>query len=112
MSYYNGEYEHSFFIVVESQSHDTTRDFMSLIKKAVDPWFFQTKNINEIKSARSGTVLKRTLRVHHISYGDDIIIFNEMLRTLIWHYNLHFDVTISIDDRGTLPKDASADLAR
>ena len=110
MSYYNGEYEHSFFIVVESKSHDTTRRFMRMIKNAVDPWFFQTKNIDEIKSARSGDVLKRTLRVHHISYGQDIIIFNEMLRTLIWHYNLLYDVSIRIDDRGTLPKDSRTDL--
>lgn len=110
MSYYNGEYEHTFFIVVESKSHDTTLHFMKKLKNAVDPWFFQIKNQNETKSARSGDILKRSLYINHESYAQDIIIFNEMLRTLIWHYNLYYDVTISIDDRGTIPKDSRANL--
>ena len=110
MNYYNGKYEHSFFIIVESQSHDTTLHFMKNIKNAVEPWFFQVKNLKETKSARSGDVLKRTLYVNHESYAQDIIIFNEMLRTLIWHYNLLYNVSITIDDRGTLPKDSLTNL--
>ncbi len=110
MTYYNGEYDHSFFIVVESNQHDSARLFMKHIKQAVEPWFFQVKTLKETKSARSGDVLKRTLYINHQAYAQDIIIFNEMLRTLIWHYNLLYNVTITIDDRGTIPKDSRSDL--
>ncbi|MCT4314881.1 hypothetical protein HZP15_06945 [Elizabethkingia anophelis] len=112
MNHYNGEFEHTFFVVIEAKEHDTCLKFASYIKKALEPWFLQTHNITEHKSARKGDVLRRDIYVTHIAYASDIIIFNEMLRTLIWHYNLYFDVKIQIDDRGTLPKDSRKDLLR
>ena len=89
MDKYNGMYEHIFFIIVESDSHDSCLHFMKKFKNAVDPWFFQLKSIQETKSARSGDVLKRTIQINHTAYADDIIIFREMIRTLAWHYNLY-----------------------
>lgn len=106
----NCQYEHQFFIIIESDSHDTCRRFTVLMKNAIDPWFFQVDLIKEIKSARKGDVLKRSIQVRHIAYSPDIITFNEMLRTLIWHYNLRFKVNIRIDDRGTTPKDSRVNL--
>lgn len=111
MSYYNGEYEHTFFIIVKSDSHETTLRFMKKLKNAIDPWFFQITHQNEHKSARKGDVLRRDLYIRHVAYPQDIIIFNEMLRTLIWHYNLHFDIDIRIDDRGTIPEDSRRNLS-
>ncbi len=110
MSYYNGECEHSFFIIIESNQHDSTLHFTKNIKKAIEPWFFQVKVLKETKSARSGAVLKRTLYINHQAYAHDIIVFNEMLRTLIWHYNLLYNVTITFEERGTIPKDSRANL--
>ena len=110
MSHYNGEYEHTFFIIVESDQHDSVVHFMKYIKNAVAPWFFQIKTLKETKSGRSGTILKRTLYIKHQAYSQDIIIFNEMLRTLIWHYNLLYNVTITLDERGTIPKDSRTNL--
>lgn len=110
MNYYNGEFIHSFFIIVESKSHDTTRDFMRRFKNAVDPWFMQIKQLKETKSARKGDVLIRTLYIEHQAYATDMIVFNEMLRCLIWQYNLHFDINVSLDDRGTIPKNSTRNL--
>lgn len=110
MSYYNGEYEHTLFLIVESDSHEITQRFMKKLKNAIDPWFFQITHQNETKSARKGDVLKRTLYVRHVAYSQDIIIFNEMLKTLIFNYNLHFDVNILIDDRGIIPEESRRNL--
>ncbi|MBP7174574.1 MAG: hypothetical protein KBA33_11010 [Cloacibacterium sp.] len=112
MDNYNGEYEHSFFIVIEASDHGTCQKFASYLKKAIDPWFLQIDKITEYKSARKGDVLRRDIYVRHNAFASDIIIFNEMLRTLIWHYNLCFDVKIHIDDRGTLPKERRKNIIR
>ncbi|MGG7437386.1 hypothetical protein ACQ7CU_04825 [Chryseobacterium arthrosphaerae] len=106
MKNYNGQFEHNFFVVIEADNHDTCLKFASYIKKALEPWFLQTENITEHKSARKGDVLRRDIFVKHTAFANDIIIFNEMLRTLIWNYNLYFNVKIHIDDRGTVPKDS------
>lgn len=106
MKNYNGQFEHNFFVVIEADNHDTCLKFASYIKKAIEPWFLQTENINEHKSARKGDVLRRDISVRHTAFANDIIIFNEMLRTLIWNYNLYFNIKIYIDDRGTVPKDS------
>lgn len=110
MEMYNGMYEHIFFIIVESDSHDSCLHFTKKFKNAIDPWFFQLKNIKETKSARSGDVLKRSIQINHTAYAGDIIIFKEMIRTLAWHYSLMFNVNVIIDERGILPKDARRDL--
>lgn len=112
MENYNGKFEHSFFVVIEASDHSTCLKFSKFIRKAIEPWFFQIDYTQESKSARKGDVLRRDIYIRHIAYATDMIIFNEMLRALIWNYNLFFDVEISIDDRGTIPVDSRANLLR
>ena len=111
MEYYNGLYEQFFQITISADDHKTCLDFTNLLKKATTAWFFETKIIGESKSARKGDVLKRELQIRQIAYATDIITFGQMLRTLIWHYNLIGVVKIVIFREEVLPKDSRLNLA-
>lgn len=110
MEYYNGEYTQHLQIVITANSHDTCLYFTKHIRNVIKAWFFQIEMFSEDKSARKGEVLTREIQVRQTAYAPDIITFKQMIKTLIWHYNLRFDLDISICTDEVLPKDSRANL--
>ncbi len=112
MSSYNGQFDQHLQIVIKSDNHDTCLEFKKQLKKAIDPWFFQLKSVKETKSANKGDVLSREIQLIQTAYAPDIIVFSQMLKNLIWHYNLMFNVKISISTEEVIPENSRRDLLR
>lgn len=110
MSYYNGKYTQHLQIVIEAEDHDTCLRFTKYLRNAIKPWFFQLEMLSEFKSARKGDVLTREIQVRQTAYASDIITLNQMIKSLIWHYNLLYNVNIFIHTDEALPKDGRFDL--
>lgn len=97
-------------ISIKSEDHTTCREITAHLKKAVAPWFFQLEFVSESKSARKGDVLVRDLQIKQIAYAPDIIVFAQMLKTLIWHYNLMYKVVIKVYLQEVIPRDGRRNL--
>ena len=108
---YNGLYEQSFQILISAEDSKICLQYTQYLKKAINAWFFQLKFVDESKSNRKNG-LERELQLLQIAYAPDIITFRQMLKTLIWHYNLLGEVHIVIFNEETLPKDSRRDLLR
>ena len=108
-SRYNGKFDNSISITIKADNHDTCLQFTNHLKKVISAWFFQITHSTENKSSRKGDVLRRDIWYRQEAYASDIIIFNEMLKSLVWHYNLRYNVEIVLTTK-TIPVDTNTNF--
>ena len=98
---YNGEFNQCIEVTVTSKNHSDCLHLANILKKQCDAWSFNVR-YNELKSARKGDVLKRTLMIYQQAYASDIVIFREAIRRICFHYNLS-DNSMALHDHGIEP---------
>lgn len=111
MNYQNGLIKYYFEIIIKCDSHEQCLHISKKIRSYLNVWDFCAEISYESKSARTGTVLRRSTTCSITNYSSNIIAFREALRCLIFHYDTLLinqrDSSVRLIDREMLPENSS-----